>query len=432
MEVATEVGLPEIGTSLVTCIENETLLSLAKLNDEPKKIQLDLEKIVFYLKESGENWKSVREAIIEVQNKIFGNAKKLDPNEVNVNIAIPLILDFLKQPLLKNNFSWISRSDVQFQFIDLNELKELVLQSNSGIQKIALIDTRDYQEFRLQHIISSYNFCVEYNEGTLENCTWSPSIDGTIFTQGASSLEGIVLYDMDGTNLTQLRNCYCLMELLIPNIQISVLKGGLLNVKQQKPQLIYEMENVNTSAFILSHCEFCDFNFAPPIYRASKILPNIYIGDQDNANDLSLLEEEKITHVICFANNSKTTPDNTPFTCLSLPISEDFPSNINSYLEKALSFIDEGTKDGKVLVHCKAGVNRSATLVLAYLVTRMRYTLYEALVIVKQGRPSIRPMAQFVQLLIELDSQIHGKESVNFIGFISLLRFSYLQQNLIE
>jgi len=57
----------------------------------------------------------------------------------------------------------------------------------------------------------------------------------------------------------------------------------------------------------------------------------------------------------------------------------------------------------------------------------MRYTL----VIVKQGRPSIRPMAQFVQLLIELDSQIHGKESVNFIGFISL-RFSYLQQNLIE
>ena len=80
------------------------------------------------------------------------------------------------------------------------------------------------------------------------------------------------------------------------------------------------MENVNTSAFILSHCEFCDINFAPPIYRTSKILPNIYIGDQDNANDLSLLEEEKITHVICFANNSKTTPDNTPFTCYQISI----------------------------------------------------------------------------------------------------------------
>lgn len=89
-------------------------------------------------------------------------------------------------------------------------------------------------------------------------------------------------------------------------------------------------------------------------------------------------------------------------------------------------------KHGKVLVHCKAGVNRSPTLVMAYLVLRMKLTLREALTVTKQGRPTIRPMAQFVQLLIELDARIHGSESVNFVGFISFLRFSYLQRSLLE
>jgi len=51
----------------------------------------------------------------------------------------------------------------------------------------------------------------------------------------------------------------------------------------------------------------------------------------------------------------------------------DVPSqNILAYFENACQFIDSVLKTsyGKILVHCFAGVSRSATIVIAYLVKK--------------------------------------------------------------
>lgn len=60
---------------------------------------------------------------------------------------------------------------------------------------------------------------------------------------------------------------------------------------------------------------------------------------------------------------------------------------------------------GKVLVHCRVGVSRSATLVLAYLMLKQDLTLVEAICAVKDNRGVI-PNRGFLRQLIKLDGRL--------------------------
>lgn len=49
--------------------------------------------------------------------------------------------------------------------------------------------------------------------------------------------------------------------------------------------------------------------------------------------------------------------------------------NLLQYFDKAVNFIEQAMKDTNVLVHCMAGISRSTTIVVAYLmkVHKMTY-----------------------------------------------------------
>ena len=57
----------------------------------------------------------------------------------------------------------------------------------------------------------------------------------------------------------------------------------------------------------------------------------------------------------------------------------------------------------RVLVHCAAGISRSSTIVLAYLVARRGYTLREAFEHVHARRPVVWPNDGFMEALIQLE-----------------------------
>jgi protein-tyrosine phosphatase len=52
--------------------------------------------------------------------------------------------------------------------------------------------------------------------------------------------------------------------------------------------------------------------------------------------------------------------------------------------------------DSKVLVHCNAGVSRSASLVIAYFIREKKLGFQEALNLVKSKRPQIFPNTGFM------------------------------------
>uniref|UniRef100_A0ACD5XPB3 Uncharacterized protein n=1 Tax=Avena sativa TaxID=4498 RepID=A0ACD5XPB3_AVESA len=54
-------------------------------------------------------------------------------------------------------------------------------------------------------------------------------------------------------------------------------------------------------------------------------------------------------------------------TRMAVPLRDTEEENLLDHLEPCLDFIDEGRKEGSVLVHCFAGVSRSATIITAYL-----------------------------------------------------------------
>lgn len=79
-------------------------------------------------------------------------------------------------------------------------------------------------------------------------------------------------------------------------------------------------------------------------------------------------------------------------------------------------------KNGKTLVHCVAGVSRSTTMVLAYLMKHGKMMLRDAHDYVKSRRPFIRPNLGFWKQLVEYELKLYGRNSVRIIpsniGFI--------------
>jgi len=106
------------------------------------------------------------------------------------------------------------------------------------------------------------------------------------------------------------------------------------------------------------------------------------------------------------------------------------------HFSASLGFINDYCRRGVILVHCLAGryssccvlqdlvilfVNlacrcRSATIVLAHMVACGRLTLLQALTQLHEMKPDIRPNAVFSQQLLRLEFEVHGKNSMSFVG----------------
>lgn len=68
-------------------------------------------------------------------------------------------------------------------------------------------------------------------------------------------------------------------------------------------------------------------------------------------------------------------------------------------------------KGGRVFVHCQAGISRSATICLAYLMRTNRVKLDEAFEFVKQRRSIISPNFSFMGQLLQFESQVLASSS---------------------
>jgi len=136
-----------------------------------------------------------------------------------------------------------------------------------------------------------------------------------------------------------------------------------------------------------------------------EVRPRLFIGSGMAARNRDALKAAGITHVINAAGSfcfPRVDSD------ISYMVMEDFHDSPDIDIEdacfQASRFIVQAlaeSPDSKVLVHCVGGVSRSAALVTAYLIISEELTLAEALELVRQVRPCIRPNPGF---LTQLDS----------------------------
>lgn len=152
----------------------------------------------------------------------------------------------------------------------------------------------------------------------------------------------------------------------------------------------------------------------------SKLLRNLYLCG-GSAASVPTMQQLGVTLVIN-ATTEQELP-NTPLPCdettgyLRISIKDNREADLDRYFDEVADRIEQESQraGGVTLVHCVAGVSRSASLCLAYLIKYHRMSLKDAYNHVKARRPQIRPNVAFVKQLMEYEFKQHGMRSVSMV-----------------
>ncbi|CAD8094257.1 unnamed protein product [Paramecium sonneborni] len=132
---------------------------------------------------------------------------------------------------------------------------------------------------------------------------------------------------------------------------------------------------------------------------------SLWLGSLKAAKNSSLLRQNNIKTVITVANNITLKLQNLKHYIFSIEDSATF--RILDYFSQINEVIEEGLKNGSVLVHCVAGVSRSSACVIAYLMYSQKWSYEKTYYYLKEKRLTINPNPGFKKQLIQYNNQLN-------------------------
>ncbi|GBB90551.1 hypothetical protein RclHR1_17540004 [Rhizophagus clarus] len=133
---------------------------------------------------------------------------------------------------------------------------------------------------------------------------------------------------------------------------------------------------------------------------ASEIIPRLHLGTQMAANDKAWLEDHRITHILTVAEGiNPTYPESYMYKVISV---RDYNSqNLITHFDATHKFIQMTLQEenNNILVHCQAGISRSPTVIIAYIMKTQKMSYDDAFNLVQSKRPAICPNLGFRQQL---------------------------------
>ncbi|XP_067144325.1 dual specificity protein phosphatase Mpk3-like [Centruroides vittatus] len=141
-----------------------------------------------------------------------------------------------------------------------------------------------------------------------------------------------------------------------------------------------------------------------------EIIPWLFLGNADNSTDLDALKKYKIRYILNVTPNLPNTfqQDDLGIKYMQIPIQDDWSQKISQFFTDAIAFIDEGRdRNQGVLVHCLAGISRSVTITLAYLMHTLNLSLNDAYDLVKKRKNNISPNFNFMEQLVDFERQLN-------------------------
>ncbi|GAB0094006.1 uncharacterized protein DMENIID0001_092060 [Sergentomyia squamirostris] len=139
----------------------------------------------------------------------------------------------------------------------------------------------------------------------------------------------------------------------------------------------------------------------------SKVLPGLYVGNYRDSKDPQQLDKHRITHILAIHDSPRRLHPDKHYLCVMAADTPD--QNLSQYFAVCNDFIHAARlRDGNVLIHCLAGMSRSVTVAVAYIMSVTPLTWREALKVVRAGRAVANPNLGFQNQLAEFE---HAKLS---------------------
>lgn len=143
----------------------------------------------------------------------------------------------------------------------------------------------------------------------------------------------------------------------------------------------------------------------------SRVLPGLYIGDIFSSVDSGFILNKRIRAVVDLTNSSQQPKHSRGIKINKINLDDSPNANVKPYLNQTHDFINNFLeKNQSILVYCRAGVSRSATIVIHYLMRRYNISYYDAYRFLKAKRHQIQPNHGFVQQLQEVEESMVTKE----------------------
>ncbi|TMS01519.1 Dual specificity protein phosphatase 16 [Larimichthys crocea] len=292
----------------------------------------------------------------------------------------------------------------------------LVALLEGGLDRVVLIDSRPFVDYNASHILEAVNVnCSKLMKRRLQQD--KVQINELLQHSAKKKLElqvdqEVVVYDQSSSDPSSLGSESFLSVLLLkleksfPSVHL--LSGGFSEFSHLFPGLC-EGKSALVPSCISQPC-LPVTNIGP-----TRILPHLYLGCQRDVLNKDLMQQNDIGYVLN-ASNTCPKPDFIPEShFLRVPVNDSFCEKILPWLDRSVEFIEKAkASNARVLVHCLAGISRSATIAIAYIMKRMDMSLDEAYRFVKEKRPTISPNFNFLGQLLDFEKKIkspHGTES---------------------
>nr|CAD2196889.1 unnamed protein product [Meloidogyne enterolobii] len=151
--------------------------------------------------------------------------------------------------------------------------------------------------------------------------------------------------------------------------------------------------NKNIDFYVPSIASSCSIGALDQIRSTeiTKLFDYLFLGSQKDALDNELLLRHGITRVINLSENCPrptSLPDDLQHF-LRIPVNDTYSAKLLPHFDSAYQFIETAKQEGeKVLIHCLAGISRSPTVAIAYVMRSRKMTNDEAYNFVKH-KPSL-------------------------------------------
>jgi protein-tyrosine phosphatase len=154
--------------------------------------------------------------------------------------------------------------------------------------------------------------------------------------------------------------------------------------------------------------------YSKPVF--DKIIDGLWVGNLSSAISSELMKD--IDLIINLSQNKyEKNPDKE---YIDIDITDFYDSDIKKYFENITKTIKDSISNNKnVFVHCVAGISRSISIIIAYLIKYNNLSLLESFTLVKNSRvQSTIPNPGFFIQLQEYEIEIHGTSSMTIQQFV--------------